>query len=548
MILAAPPASDPADAPHSLGQRLAALGVAGIGICPDGTARGHGPMRWIEQVIVRSSLLRVRIRQQWDHALQHPGELTALWPGAWIVSLATDRRRRRIDAEMPAALLLGPELLDAEQLHAICQEQHLDLRATVARIDPAGLLSDTEARRLGAVLGWMCRDAAEADRRLVEVQNLSRELSGSYEELSLLYKLSTGMTLNQPPAEFLIDACRELQQVAELRWLALQMIDEPRLDHLAGQTFVAGPVNAPPLLLKQIGLELLDRFGHAGQPVVVEDIAQLELPALSRLTRELLVIPLRREGRPLAILFGSDKHSGDQLHSGDSKLCDSLANSLTIFLHNMMLYEDVQAMFLGTLRALTSAIDAKDSYTHGHSERVALLSRMLAQAVGLDEHTVERVHLSGLVHDVGKIGVPESVLCKPGKLTDEEFAAIRKHPEIGARILKDIRQMQDLIPGVLHHHEQWCGRGYPHKLAGERIPLFGRLIGLADAFDAMSSNRTYRSALSLDQVLGEIRRCSGTQFDPAFAQVFVDLDFEPYYDLMRRHQSATTADAASATG
>jgi HD-GYP domain-containing protein (c-di-GMP phosphodiesterase class II) len=137
---------------------------------------------------------------------------------------------------------------------------------------------------------------------------------------------------------------------------------------------------------------------------------------------------------------------------------------------------------------------------------------------------------------VGKIGVPEAVLCKPGHLTQEEFNLIKLHPEIGSKILQDIRQMQDLIPGVLYHHERWDGKGYPHNLRGREIPLFGRLIGLADAFDAMSSNRTYRQALDHEQVLKEIKRCAGTQFDPELADIFVKLDFGPFYELISRHQ------------
>ena len=193
----------------------------------------------------------------------------------------------------------------------------------------------------------------------------------------------------------------------------------------------------------------------------------------------LLVVPLHAGQQPLGVLYGGDKLDGSQIDSRDSKLCESLAASLAIFIENTMLYDDVQGMFVGTLHALTSAIDAKDSYTRGHSERVAMMSRTLAEAAGFDADCCERVYLSGLVHDVGKIGVPEVVLCKPGKLTDAEFGLIKQHPSIGANILRDIRQMRDLVPGVLHHHERWDGRGYPDKLRGEDIPLFGRIIGLA---------------------------------------------------------------------
>jgi HD-GYP domain-containing protein (c-di-GMP phosphodiesterase class II) len=202
-------------------------------------------------------------------------------------------------------------------------------------------------------------------------------------------------------------------------------------------------------------------------------------------------------------------------------------------------------MFLGTLEALTASIDAKDRYTCGHSERVAHLTRALAETLGQDEATLKRMHIAGLVHDVGKIGVPESVLLKPGRLTEEEFAWIRLHPEMGFRILKDIPQLNDVLPGVLHHHERWDGRGYPHGLAGEDIPLIARLIALADSFDAMSSSRTYRKAMSRSTVLEEIRRNAGTQFDPDLVPAFVSLNFSEYDRLVREHSATDQIIGAS---
>jgi len=218
-------------------------------------------------------------------------------------------------------------------------------------------------------------------------------------------------------------------------------------------------------------------------------------------------------------------------------LCDALASSLSIFLENLLLYEDVQAMFMGTLHALTSAIDAKDSYTRGHSERVALMSKMLAQAVGLNDEESERVYLSGLVHDLGKIGVPEAVLTKPGKLTAEEYDLIKQHPTVGARIIQGIRQMEDLVPGILSHHERWDGAGYPKGLAGEQIPLFGRLIAVVDAFDAMSSKRAYRESLDHDAALDEIRDHAGRQFDPDMVDAFLQLDFSDFYQMIQQHKT-----------
>ena len=147
--------------------------------------------------------------------------------------------------------------------------------------------------------------------------------------------------------------------------------------------------------------------------------------------------------------------------------------------------------------------------------------------------------MAGLLHDVGKIGVPETVLQKTGKLTAEEFEQMKKHPEIGARILHDIKQVKDIIPGVMHHHERYDGKGYPTGLAGENIPLMGRIICLADCFDAMTSNRTYRKALPLEVALGEIRRCSGTQFDPRLTEAFLRTGCERYREMLRDYEKQT---------
>ena len=536
-------------APERLRSRAAELGVTLVRLRVDGGGAALGPATWVEQVIVNASLFAARVRSEWESLCVGRGKAIALWDGVWLAPLADVRRRRATDrneSEMVAGLMLGAELLNGEEFHAVCGERRLDHRATVAKVDPARLMTATEAARLAAVLGWMHEDAREIERGAGDTQKLSRELGESYEELSLLYRLSTSMTFDQPPEKFLGEALVELQEVVNLPWMALRLIDdEPRLEELAGRSFTAGSVTQHSEALAEIGKQLLTRVGTEVEPQIFDNAGELGIPALSALTGNLIVVPILGDGRPLAVVFGGSPATDQrQITTADAKLCSSLAGSLTIFLRNLMLYEDAQAMFLGTLHALTSAIDAKDSYTCGHSERVALVSKMLAEAAGLDAHTAERVYLAGVVHDLGKIGVPEAVLGKPGRLTDDEFRLIKLHPEIGARILQDIRQMRDLIPGVLHHHELWSGKGYPHGLAGEDIPLFGRLIGLADAFDAMSSNRTYRSALDRDRVLGEVRRCAGQQFDPKLAEVFLGLDFEPYDRLIRRHQAAGEPKAA----
>jgi HD-GYP domain-containing protein (c-di-GMP phosphodiesterase class II) len=156
---------------------------------------------------------------------------------------------------------------------------------------------------------------------------------------------------------------------------------------------------------------------------------------------------------------------------------------------------------------------------------------------------VERIRIAGLVHDVGKIGVPEAVLRKPGRLTDEEFEQIKRHPRIGYDILRDIGPLGDVLPGVLYHHERWDGRGYPEGLTAGEIPLMGRLLAVADAFDAMSSDRSYRPALPREKVLREMIDCAGSQFDPELVPIFVKLDLTEYDAMVARHE-AQEAEAA----
>ena len=530
--------------PPRLRDRLPRLGATLLRLEHDGAARVVIGDQWFASLLAGSELFTAAVARSWKALEQSRGELVTVLPGVSLVPLQ-GRVRRRPDTNghrpaLWAALIVGPAVRQAEQLHRLCDEAGVDFEMTRRRLSRGSLLRQAEATRLAQTLSWMHEDSVEIDRRRDEIQGMSQELAETYEELSLLYTFSNSITVNQDPVSFVGEACRELAQVGSLSWIAIQLIDDdPRLGPLAGAVHVAGRMNAASERLKRVGRVLLERYSTVEQPVVIDAVGELGIAGLDELATSVLLVPLRDEnGRLLGLLIGADKLDGTLINSVDMKLCASLGSSLSIFLRNMMLYEDMQAMFLGTLHALTSAIDAKDSYTHGHSERVALLSRQLAEAAGLSEHTCERLYIAGLVHDVGKIGVAESVLCKPGRLTAEEFELIKMHPTIGARILKDIRQMSDLIPGVLYHHERWDGRGYPEGLSGSDIPLFGRLIGLADAFDAMSSDRTYRKAMDLHNVLAEVRRCAGTQFDPDLASLFVTLDFTPFFELIERHRDA----------
>lgn len=172
---------------------------------------------------------------------------------------------------------------------------------------------------------------------------------------------------------------------------------------------------------------------------------------------------------------------------------------------------------------LAGTIDAKDKYTNGHSERVAEYSRMIAECCGMTEQEQEDIYYIGLLHDIGKIGVPDEIINKTSRLNDEEYAIIKTHPMIGADILEKMSELPDIAVGAKYHHERYDGRGYPEGLKGEEIPLIARIIGVADAYDAMTSNRSYRDVLPQSVVREEIEKCIGTQFDPVFAKVMLEI-------------------------
>jgi len=171
--------------------------------------------------------------------------------------------------------------------------------------------------------------------------------------------------------------------------------------------------------------------------------------------------------------------------------------------------------------ALSEALDARDRYTAGHSRRVMEYSVGIAKHLKLPEKDIDRLKISALLHDIGKIGISDAVLHKESRLSDKEFATIKKHPEIGANIIKAIGAFKDLVPIVYHHHERFDGMGYPQGIYGEQIPLFARIIAVADSFDAMTSTRPYRKALKIENALLEIELNSGKQFDPSISNIFI---------------------------
>ncbi len=235
----------------------------------------------------------------------------------------------------------------------------------------------------------------------------------------------------------------------------------------------------------------------------------------------LMAVPLRIKQRLVGFIALCSFTRGKRFDEGQRKLLSIIASRAAAAIENARLYEDLQATFQQTIQGLAKAIDKMDRYTAGHSDRVATYACYLAARLGLSAAEIEIVRQSALMHDIGKIGCVLN-LNKPGKLTNDEYEVFKKHPAYGRDILDPIKFLHPVIPGVHLHHERWDGRGYPLKMKGNEIPLIARIISVADTYDAMTSDRSYRRALPHEIAVNEIDRCRATQFDPDLAGTFTE--------------------------
>lgn len=231
--------------------------------------------------------------------------------------------------------------------------------------------------------------------------------------------------------------------------------------------------------------------------------------------------PMTFKQQHLGILYLDTRGTANAFKETDMELLVGLAGPAAVAIKNAQYYDELQEDFETTLKLLSNAIEMRDHYTLGHTFRVTKYSVEIARELGWDEAKLKEVEMGGVLHDVGKIAVPDAVLGKPDKLTDEEYEMMKIHPQRGADMMKDCKKLEPLIPYCLYHHEQYDGSGYPHGLAGELIPIQGRLVAVADTFDAITSNRPYRDGRPAEVGLDIIIKCKGTQFDPVCADAFV---------------------------
>ena len=234
----------------------------------------------------------------------------------------------------------------------------------------------------------------------------------------------------------------------------------------------------------------------------------------------IMIAPLSNLERTIGATVIVFEEDNDFIRQKTLRLLHILVDFFSLSLENAYLLNDLKSAYFYTIKAITNSIEARDPYTRGHSERVARFSKAIAEELNWDKNEIELIDWGGMLHDVGKIGISDSILNKPGKLTDDEHNAIKLHPLIGTQIIKNISFLESVVPYILEHHERFDGKGYPRGLAGKNISIKGRLLAVADSFDAITTIRPYKKALKPENALKEILRDKGTQFDPEIVQAF----------------------------
>jgi HD-GYP domain-containing protein (c-di-GMP phosphodiesterase class II) len=282
--------------------------------------------------------------------------------------------------------------------------------------------------------------------------------------------------------------------------------------------------------LKEIRIRLDEGIAgwvaRTGEATIVPDVRQDPrffggVDAQSRfVTTNLIAAPLKVKGRVLGVLEAMNKRSG-QFSRDDLTLLVSLANLVASAVDNASLYQELKDTFHGTALALAEALEKRDAYTGGHTRRVRDYCLTIGNQLNLAREETDALLLSAILHDIGKIGVRDDILHKDAPLSRDETAVMGEHARIGADILRHVRSLRGVVPGVLSHHEKYDGSGYPDRLEREQIPIIARIIAVADTFDAMTTDRPYRKALSQEVALNELRRCSASQFDPTVVEAFV---------------------------
>ncbi|HHL39153.1 MAG TPA: HD domain-containing protein [Deltaproteobacteria bacterium] len=361
----------------------------------------------------------------------------------------------------------------------------------------------------------------------MERTRLLAELDSRIEQLSILNEVGNLLvsTLDQK-------VVRERAMEAITRLMHAEAGSLLLIDNESGELFFEVALGEKGEQVKQVRLKIGEGIAgwvaRYGRPVNIGDVtrdrrflAEVDRQSNFR-TRSILCVPVKIKNKIIGVLQAINRVGREAFTKDDQRLFQLFSNQVAIALDNARLYEEVKETFYATSQALADAIEMRDPYTGGHTRRVLEYSLAIGRRMGLDSSELEVLKLSAVLHDIGKIGIEDRVLRKPAPLDRHEAAEMRLHPGKGAEILRRVPQLKDVLPGTLHHHERYDGKGYPEGLKNGRIPLVARIIAVSDTYDAMTTTRPYRKGLDPAVAVAELKRCAGTQFDRKVVAAFIE--------------------------
>ena len=351
---------------------------------------------------------------------------------------------------------------------------------------------------------------------------LYQDLNRKILELNTLHDIGKSMSL-------VLDLEKLLEMIIEMTSRVMGGVRSSSLilfDEETGKLQVKvykGVQRNTPIEAISVGEGIAGKVFERGEPLMINNfgVKGAGTESDNDTPRSSLCVPLKVKEKPIGVLSVSDKITGENFDENDLSMLVTLASQIAITLNNAQLYEDLEASYLSSVRALANSLDAKDAYTRGHSERVALYSMEIGKRMNLVPEMLKTLHIGALLHDIGKIGISEAILQKTSRLTDEEYQLIKTHPVRGAAIIEPAKFLKEKVPLIKYHHERFDGNGYPEGLKGEVIPLMARIVCVADSYDAMTSKRAYRDTMEKESAAQELLKCSGTQFDPKIVAAFL---------------------------
>lgn len=358
-------------------------------------------------------------------------------------------------------------------------------------------------------------------------RTLEETLKKKIRELSILYEVGKSITSTLCLDEVLKLITKKAAKIMDAPSCSLRLLDEPRQELILRSSYGLDHRFYKIKKSLKVGESIAGRVVKKGRYYIINDIQRehnYKYPSLAKQKglRSLVSVPLVQRNKVIGALSIYNRRPG-QYTDDDARLLSMLASQAAIAIENAKLYQQAKESYINTIKTLSNIIDAKDSHTYGHSERVMGHSISIAERLRLSEHDKEALKYASLLHDIGKIGIDVGILRKPSRLTDQEWSIMVMHPVLGSGIVEQIGFLNDLAPIILRHHERYDGKGYPGRLKKAKIPLGARILSVTDAYESMVSDRPYRRALSLNKAKEELLNNSGSQFDPKIVDVFVKI-------------------------